>query len=87
VLDLGIKALRTAHAINPYRSNKTALAAALNNKALFGASGPAAPQRFPRAGRQDGVDAKVVSRLYAEALEIREEALGPTHPCVGPSAW
>ncbi|KAJ1455879.1 hypothetical protein M885DRAFT_616702 [Pelagophyceae sp. CCMP2097] len=68
VLDLGIKALRTAHAINPYRSNKTALAAALNNKALF--------------GRQDGVDAKVVSRLYAEALEIREEALGPTHPVV-----
>ena len=68
VLDGAISSLRAALAHTPVDTIRTALAAALNNKALY--------------AKHDGDADNAAGPLYAEALALREAALGAAHPLV-----
>mmetsp|Transcript_26432 Transcript_26432/g.79270 ORF Transcript_26432/g.79270 Transcript_26432/m.79270 type:complete len:325 (+) Transcript_26432:208-1182(+) len=65
-LEAAIADLRAVEA--PTAMIQTALAAALNNQALY--------------AKQDGDPDGLAGPLYTEALKLREDALGPAHPLV-----
>ena len=68
LLDRAIADLRAALELTPVDPVRTALAAALNNKALY--------------AKTDGDPDDLAGPLYAEALTLREAALGDAHPVV-----